>query len=463
MKEKIHEWVTAQREALIRDLGALVRIPSVSEDGDEKAPYGESCLKALHTFLRMSEDYGFTTSEWENQIGCIEGCGAGEEIALWGHLDVVAAGGNWDYAPFEPTLKEGVLIGRGAQDNKGQALACLYVMRCLKELGISLRHTVKLYVGTDEERGMGDLKKYAACHALPAFSIVADSNFPVCYGEKGIITFRLEAPWPGDGAVLSAEAGVAANVVPDYATARLRTVDGGERALVCRGISGHTAFPEHCQNAILELTRELCEEKTVTGPEKRILQFFTRVNADCYGEALGLGYEDEDSGKMTLVGSMLKIENGRAALTCNIRTPLTQNMDELLQSLERIARENGCQCAVEQASAPHRFPREHHVVERLNNVYEEITGKKRDPFVLPGGTYSRLLPSSISFGMGYGADQDEWMQPYKHLFRPGHGGAHGPDECTVIDMLLQAIEIYVLGLTAIDDIHFAKQEEENRG
>ena len=463
MKEKIHAWVAAQRENFIRDLSALVRIPSVSEDGDETAPYGVNCLEALHAFLRMSEGYGFTVSEWEKQIGRIEGCGKGEEIALWGHLDVVAAGGNWDYPPFEPTVEGGVLIGRGAQDNKGQAVACLYVMRCLKELGIPLRHAVNLYVGTDEERGMSDLKKYVACHELPAFSIVADSNFPVCYGEKGIVTFRFETDWPQNGTVLCAEAGVAPNVVPDRAAARLRTAEGGEREVVCMGMCGHTAFPQNSKNAILQLTRELAEDETVTAQEKRVLDFFTRVNADCYGETLGLGYEDEDSGKMTLVGSMLKIDGGRAVLTCNIRTPLTQDMDALLQALARIARENGCECVVAQASAPHSFPREHPVVGKLNAVYEEMMGRKREPFVLPGGTYSRLLPSSISFGMGYGADSDEWMRPYAHLFRSGHGGAHGPDECTVIDALMKAIEIYVLGLMAIDDVHFTKQEEENHG
>ncbi len=71
-------------------------------------------------------------------------------------------------------------------------------------------------------------------------------------------------------------------------------------------------------------------------------------------------------------------------------------------------------------------------------------------------TYSRLMPSSISFGMGYGDDHEEWMRPYRHLFRDGHGGAHGPDECTVIDGLLKAIEIYVAGLVAIDNIPLGK-------
>ena len=50
---------------------------------------------------------GREKKDWDNTIG------------LWNHLDVVPLGEGWDYAPFDPVVRDGYLIGRGAQDNKG--------------------------------------------------------------------------------------------------------------------------------------------------------------------------------------------------------------------------------------------------------------------------------------------------------------------------------------------------------
>ena len=61
--------------------------------------------------------------------------------------------GGLDYEPFEPVVKDGYLIGRGAQDNKGPAVAMLYVMRCIRELGLPAAHELCLFAGCDEERG----------------------------------------------------------------------------------------------------------------------------------------------------------------------------------------------------------------------------------------------------------------------------------------------------------------------
>ncbi len=374
MREQVHQWVQAHRDELIADIGRLVRIPSVAVDGDESAPYGKPCLEALNAFLTMSESYGFETAAWNKQIGRVTLREAGEELALWGHLDVVPVGEGWDYPPFGATVREGVLIGRGAQDNKGQTVACLYVMRCFRELGVPLRRTLRLYVGTDEERGMRDLKNYLLCHQPPAFSIVADSNFPVCFGEKGIVTVRFVAAWPKDAVIRSVRAGSAPNVVPDHAEARLRLAKGEEHTVAASGRAGHTAFPQNSVNAIAALTKAL-GEKPVTAEEKRLLRFCDLVNQDCYGTALGLCYEDEISGRMTMVGSMLNVGDGRMTLTCNLRCPVTQDMEKLLEQLQAVATANALTLEAEQVSPPHSFPREHAIVRALTQVYEEHTGK----------------------------------------------------------------------------------------
>ena len=85
-------------------------------------------------------------------------------------------------------------------------------------------------------------------------------------------------------------------------------------------------------------------------------------------------------------------------------------------------------------------------------------GDNKEPFVLPGGTYSRKLPNSISYGMGFSGDISKFVQVDRGIFREGHGGAHGPDESTIIELLLRSIKIYVLGLLAIDHLQFQEAE-----
>lgn len=119
--------------------------------------------------LKLGEEYGFKTKNYENYVGALwlEDGPMENTIGMWNHLDVVPVGDNWEYPPFEGVIKHGYIIGRGAQDNKGPAVGMLYLMRCLKELNIPMKHRLCLFVGCDEERGMSDLEYYCAHYDTP--------------------------------------------------------------------------------------------------------------------------------------------------------------------------------------------------------------------------------------------------------------------------------------------------------
>ena len=153
--EKVSQWFDGHREEMTEDIKRLVRIPSISDPEAEQGPFGQGCRDALDEMLAMGRKYGFHTENREYYVGSIgvENQDWSNTIGLWNHLDVVPLGEGWDYEPFEPVVKDGYLIGRGAQDNKGPAVAMLYVMRCIRELGLPAAYELCLFAGCDEERG----------------------------------------------------------------------------------------------------------------------------------------------------------------------------------------------------------------------------------------------------------------------------------------------------------------------
>lgn len=68
-----------------------------------------------------------------------------------GHTDVVPVGDGWTSGPFEPTIRDGMLYGRGAVDMKG-AIACFVaaVSRYLKDVD-ALPGSISFLITGDEE------------------------------------------------------------------------------------------------------------------------------------------------------------------------------------------------------------------------------------------------------------------------------------------------------------------------
>ena len=98
----------------------LIGIQSVS-------PHDGGCQQILTTKLEMLEfeiehlPYGDVSNFWATR-------GNGSPLFVFaGHTDVVPSGPleDWITAPFRPTIKNGLLYGRGAADMKGSLAAML--------------------------------------------------------------------------------------------------------------------------------------------------------------------------------------------------------------------------------------------------------------------------------------------------------------------------------------------------
>jgi acetylornithine deacetylase/succinyl-diaminopimelate desuccinylase-like protein len=88
-----------------------------------------------------------------NLVARIAGRGESPPLLLQGHVDVVAARGQWRHEPFAGDLADGYVWGRGALDMKGGVAMMLAAFMRAKASGLQLPGDVILCLLADEEAG----------------------------------------------------------------------------------------------------------------------------------------------------------------------------------------------------------------------------------------------------------------------------------------------------------------------
>ncbi len=129
---------------------ALIAAPSENPGGteDAAAAVATEILDSLGAAPRtVRSDAGRPSV-----LGAI-GSGARPKLAWNGHLDVVPAGRRdaWSHGPWDGTIEDGRMVGRGAADMKGPIAAALAAGAALRREGIKLAGTLEYHLAADEE------------------------------------------------------------------------------------------------------------------------------------------------------------------------------------------------------------------------------------------------------------------------------------------------------------------------
>ncbi len=178
--------------AAIADLGTLVRIPSVAFPGFDEAPVERSAeavadlVRGTGLFetveVRRSSIPG-TAEQGKPAVLATRAARNGRPtILLYAHHDVQPVGDEslWESPPFEPTLRNGRLYGRGAADDKAGVMAHIAALRALKEaVGEDFDLGVALFFEGEEEAGSRSFAQFLSdnADALRAdVIVVADSG-----------------------------------------------------------------------------------------------------------------------------------------------------------------------------------------------------------------------------------------------------------------------------------------------
>lgn len=459
-RQDVEQWVDAHMDGLIRDLMDLVNIRSVAElDQPEVLPYGKGCQEVLKTMLSMGEREGFSTQNYENYVGCISLNEEKEDIGIWAHLDVVDEGEGWQYPPYDACVKEGFVIGRGANDNKSSAAMGLYVLKFFRELDQMPPFNIRLYLGTCEEQGMYDLDYFTANYPCPSVSMVPDSGFPVCCGERGSFNGILRSKEELPEEILDLHTSEQLYLVPEKAEMAIRrteeaveaskrlpeaigvAIKGEEIRLTARGITSSAASPEHGVNALQVLLDGVFEAGMLSKQGEKAFGLCRDILEDGHGAPLGVFCEDEASGPMILTATVANMRDRRLEVSFISKYPVTKNAVDFPGLAGEACRARGMELEVTRHEKANYFDPGHPLARVMTAAYNDYMGLCEEPFIMSGGTYARKLPRAFACGTGMpGAPLPD------QVFLPGHGEYHQPDEAIAVERIRKALIIYILGI-----------------
>lgn len=430
-QEKIDGLLKTYHPEMIENLCRLIRIKSVFGPEEKDAPFGVGPRRAFDFAMNMGEEKGFACVNFDYRAGEI--CfGEGEESAgVICHMDVVPEGDGWTHDPYGGEIAEGNIYGRGAVDDKGCFIAAFYACLALRESGIPLKRRIKHIIGTNEELGYFPCIRYYKEHAetMPVCGIVPDARFPAVFAEKGFLNVSFEknvgkkeeaSPFP---VLRGFFGGEALNVVmpkaeavfegserqlDDIRTAAERLLpssrlclseEEGKLRLCLEGKSAHASSPEIGVNAGLLLLRLLREvEFSPSGLCRDLHCLADQLAFDTDGSGLRIACSDS-SGSLTCNLGTMKLKEGTLSLGMNIRYPVTKPVDELENSLERAAKEAGCECKILMNNPHFYVDPKSPLVQRLVDIYQDMTGDtKSEPIAHGSGSYARILENFIPYG-----------------------------------------------------------------
>ena len=388
----------------------IIKFDSSLKPAEENAPFGKETAECLQFFLDLAKSMGFETKNYDNYIGEVI-FGEGKEFAILAHLDVVPAGNGWKYPPFGGVINSdpsdsGVLgekiWGRGALDDKGPAVSCLYCLKALKDEGVIPNRKIKLIVGCNEESGWACIEYYKKVAKLPEEGFTPDADFPAIYAEKGILhfdtAFALENP-----PFTALQAGERVNMVCDYASAIITkkaaaklvgyenpiagttfSYDNTTNILQVRGKSAHASAPWVGNNAL-----------------QAMMAFFASFDEGCkrvydllFADVLNLKTMQDETGPLTMSPDMAVFKNGVLTVTTDIRFPATHQKEEILDAFASV----GATVSILNYQAPLYNNPNGSMISTLMKVYNKALGVNEKPIAIGGGTYARALPCGCGFG-----------------------------------------------------------------
>lgn len=436
--KNVNQILDKQFDELVQTLQKTIAFNTEKGTAAQGAPFGTNVKACLDFVLDTAKSFDLQTYDCDGYAGHVDFAGSGDQVlGILGHLDVVPAKAEeWKYPPYRGVIADGKLFGRGAMDDKGPMIACLYAVKALKEAGFKPTKTIRLIFGCDEESGMQCVEHYFSQMPYPQISFSPDGDFPVINREKGIYQFDVVCGKLPQG--VSVTAGDRANVVPSLCVAKIPSsnkidtngyynlsaaTENGTTIVTATGKAAHGSTPDEGVNATHSVLKLLANAY----PQNETLSFAANKLCDTTGNKWGIALCDQPSGKLTCnLGVLRTDEQGVLTATVDIRFPVSYNCNYMYDLLCTNTPKQ-FEIVPQHISEPLHVPSNSHLVSTLMKVYNDAMGTDLQPIAIGGGTYSRCLPNCVAFGP---------------LFPGEEQTIHMPNELVILDNLRKMTHLY---------------------
>lgn len=458
---RIDKEIETLRDELVRSTCRILQFETVSGATDDagKQFFADKIAECEAFLESLTRQMGFRWIAKPGRWYCIEwpaeippGQKPVAVIGVPAHIDVVPAGGSWKYPPFSGTVADGIIWGRGTQDDKGPLIATLYGMYALKRLGFKPAIATRLIIGTSEEVGdWSDIQNFLDEQGAPDYGFTPDADFPIIVGEKGMVNLETTATWPeappnGSVEFVSLKGGTRSNIVPDLCEIAIRypkaerdeilkelfavttafTVDnppasitllpdkardlgdGKEELLLSfLGKSAHGSTPEKGHNAALDALKFVAETETFPRAPRNVARFLQVACSDLHGGRLNIASTHSFMGPTTVNLGVVKIDATGAKATINVRATLGMDRKEVIRRGAEMARVFGEKAGINLAiTGSERGFNAHYLdpeksgsfITALQDAFQAVTGELPELKSIGGTTYAKAMPNCCAFG-----------------------------------------------------------------
>ena len=206
MKDTIHSTAQSYRAEMADLLREIVAIPSPSGgEGD-----------VVERLKLAMESFGFDEVRIDAMGNLLGRIGSGSRlIAIDGHVDTVGVGNRqtWEVDPYKGDMRNGVVYGRGAADQKGGVVSAIFAGRIVKKIGIPEDVSLLVVASVCEEDFEGVCWQHLVMEeklAPEAVLLTEPTNMEIKVGQRGRLELEIStsgtschgsAPERGDNAI----------------------------------------------------------------------------------------------------------------------------------------------------------------------------------------------------------------------------------------------------------------------
>jgi acetylornithine deacetylase/succinyl-diaminopimelate desuccinylase-like protein len=351
MSQATDAFVQQNQDRFLDELKTFLRIPSISTlpehagDIQRAAEFVADGLRKIgmeNVEIIPTQRHPLVYADWLHAPGK-------PTVLCYGHYDVQPADPLelWESPPFEPTLRNGNLYGRGTSDDKGQMYMHIKALEALRAVNGTFPVNIKFLVEGEEEVGGASIAKFVAANgqklkadvALVSDTALYGPGIPtLCTGLRGLIYMEIEASGPARDLHSGLYGGAAPNPVFAIAELLSKCKDAGGTIRI-PGIYGDVEAPAPAEKQSWERLpfdeREFLKHEvgstTLTGEEG--YSVLERVWARPTFEVHGIGGGFTGTGAKTVIPA-------KAVAKVSIRLVPRQDPQKIIAAVKQFVKDN---------------------------------------------------------------------------------------------------------------------------